>query len=146
MRSCLLVLANQSNSIFWCKGVQSQSQKIRKASFSKTYQLNQKDKKHIHNKQITQAEHDTFTPLEMSPSGGMGQEKSKFYLWLPELINEKRESSYSTVATWTWQKIIFALIKSVGMCLRGSRHIFQWEKLEQSIKDDEPLRELSLKV
>ena len=60
----------------------------------------------------------------MSPSGGMGQEKLKFYLWLPELINEKRESSYSIVATWTWQKIIFALIKSVGMCLRGSRHIF----------------------
>ena len=124
MRSCSLVLANRSNSIFLCKGVQSQSQKICKASFSKTYQLNQKDKKRIHNEQIMQAEHDTFTPLEMSPSRGRGQEKSKFYLRLPELINEKRESSYSIVATWIWRKVIFALIKSVGMCLRGSGPIF----------------------
>ena len=43
-------------------------------------------------------------------------------------------------------KIIFALIKSIGMCLRGSRSVFHREKLEQSIKDDELLSELSSKV
>ena len=44
------------------------------------------------------------------------------------------------------RKIIFALIKSIGMCLRGSRSVFHREKLEQSIKDDELLSELSSKV
>ena len=44
------------------------------------------------------------------------------------------------------QKIIFALIKSIGMCLRGSRSVFHREKLEQSIKDDELLSELSSKI
>ena len=61
-------------------------------------------------------------------------------------INEKRESSYSAVATWTQRKLVFAFIKSTGMCLRGSRSIFHQEKLEQSIKDDELLSELSSKV
>ena len=55
------------------------------------------------------------TPLLMSATGGMGQESSKFYSQLLELISEKRESSYSIVATWIRQKIIFALIKSIGM-------------------------------
>ena len=88
----------------------------------------------------------TFTPLVMSATGGMGQESSKFYSLLSELISEKRESSYSIVATWIRRKIIFALIKSIGMCLRGSRSVFHREKLEQSIKDDELLSELSSKV
>ena len=57
-----------------------------------------------------------------------------------------RKVSYSIVATWIRRKIIFALIKSIGMCLRGSRSVFQQEKLEQSIKDGERLSELSLKV
>ena len=43
-------------------------------------------------------------------------------------------------------KIIFALFKSIAMCLRGSRSVFHCEKLEQSVKDDELLSELSSKV
>ena len=35
--------------------------------------------------------------------------------------------------------------KSIGMCVRGSRSIFLRGKLEQSIKDDELLSELSSK-
>ena len=77
-----------------------------------------------------QAEHGTFTPLVMSATGRMGREPPKFYSQLSELISEKRESSYSTVARWIRQKIIFALIKSIGMYLRGSRSVFHREKLE----------------
>ena len=89
-----------------------------------------------------QVEHGTFTPFVMSATGGMRRESSKFYSRLSELISEKRESGYSIVATWIRQKIIFALIKSIGMCLRGSRSVFYREKLEQSLKDDELLSEL----
>ena len=82
----------------------------------------------------------------LSATGGMGQESSKFYSRLSELISEKRGSSYSTVATWIQRKIIFALIKSIGLFLRGSRSVFLGKKLEQSIKDDELLSELSSKI
>ena len=57
-----------------------------------------------------------------------------------------RKVSYSIVAKWIRRKIIFALIKSTGIRLRGSRSVFHREKLEQSIKDDELLSELSSKV
>ena len=43
-------------------------------------------------------------------------------------------------------KNYITLIKSIGMCLRSSRSIFHREKLEESIKDDELLSELSPKV
>ena len=117
-----------------------------KQELSKTYQLNEKEKKCLLNDRIMQVEHGTFTPLVMSETGGMGRESSKFYTRLSELINEKRESSYNIVAIWIRRKIIFALIKSIGMCLRGSQSDFHREKLEQSINDDELLRELSSKV
>ena len=81
----------------------------------------------------------------MSATGGMGRESSKFYSRLSELISEKRELSNS-VATWIQRKIIIAFIKSIEMCLRGSRSVFHREKLKQSIKDDELLSELSSKV
>ena len=117
-----------------------------KQGLSKTYQLNEKEKKLLYNKRIMQVEHGTFTPLVMSATREMGRESSKFYSRLSELTSEKRESSYSIVATWIQRKVIFALIKSIGMCPRGSRSIFHGEKLEQSLKDDEFLSELSSKV
>ena len=70
----------------------------------------------------------------MSSTGGRGRQSE-----LPDLISQKRESSYSMVATWIRWKIIFPLIKSIGTCLRGSRSIFHEEKLWQPIKDDELL-------
>ena len=99
-----------------------------KRELSKTYQLNEKEKKRLCNERIMQVEHDTFTPLVMIATGGMGREYSKFHSWLSELISEKSESSYSIVATWIRRKIIFALIKSTCMCLRGSWSVFHRKK------------------
>ena len=50
-----------------------------KRELLKTYQLNEKEKKHPCNERIMQVEHDTFTPLVMTATGGMGGEYSKFY-------------------------------------------------------------------
>ena len=105
-----------------------------------------KRQKHLYNERIKQVEHSTFIPLLMSATGGMGRESSKFYSRLSELISEKRELSNSIVATWIQRKIIIAFIKSIEMCLRGSRSVFHREKLKQSIKDDKLLSELSAKV
>ena len=50
-----------------------------KQELSKTYQLNEKEKKRLYNERIMQVEHGTFTPLVMSATGGMGRESSNFY-------------------------------------------------------------------
>ena len=50
-----------------------------KQELSKTYQLNQKEKKCLYSKRIMQVGGGTFTPLVMSATGGMGRESSKFY-------------------------------------------------------------------
>ena len=77
-----------------------------KQELSKTYQLNEKEKKRLYNERILQVGPGTFTPLVTSATGGMGRESSKFYSRLSELISEKRESSYSIVATWIRQNYI----------------------------------------
>ena len=50
-----------------------------KQELSKTYQLNQKEKKCLYSKRIMQVGGGTFTLLVMSATGGMGRESSKFY-------------------------------------------------------------------
>ena len=100
------------------------ARKYAKQELSKTYQLNEKEKKRFYNERVMQVEHGTFTPLVIFATGGMRRESSKFYSRLSELISEKRESSYSIVAIWIRRKLLFPLIKSLGMCLRGSRSIF----------------------
>ena len=100
---------------------------------SKTYEVNEKEKKKLYNKRILQIEHGIFTPLVMSATGGMGRECKKFYVRLAEMISYKRETSYSIIAAWVRRKITFSLIKSIGTCLRGSCSVFYNDALEKSL-------------
>ena len=103
---------------------------------SKTYEVNEKEKKKLYNEKILQIEHGSFTPLVMSATGGMGRECKKFYARLAEMISYKRGTSYSIIAAWVRRKITFSLIKSIGMCLRGSRSVFYNDALEKSLSGD----------
>ena len=141
---CSWVLASRSNDDV--RVFNPNATRYTKQELSRTYQRNEKEKKRLYNERIMQVEYGTFIPLVMSATRGMGRESSKFYSRLSELISEKREQSYNIVGTRIQRKITFTLIKSIGMCLRGSRSIFHREKLEQSIKDNELLSELSSKV
>ena len=51
---------------------------------SKTYEVNEREKKKLYNERILQIEHRSFTPLIMSARGGMGRECKKFYARLTE--------------------------------------------------------------
>ena len=103
---------------------------------SKTYEVNEREKKKLYNERILQIEHGSFTPLVMSATGGMGRECKKFYARLAEMISYKRGTSYSVIAAWVRRKITFSLIKSIGMCLRGSRSVFYNDALEKSLSGD----------
>ena len=41
---------------------------------SKTYEINEKEKKRSYNRRVLEVEHETFTPLVFSATGGMGRE------------------------------------------------------------------------
>ena len=100
---------------------------------SKTYEVNEKEKKKLYNERILQIEHGSFTPRVMSATGGMSRECKKFYARLAEMISYKRGTSYGIIAAWVRRKIAFS---SIGMCLRGSRSVFYNDALEKSLSGD----------
>ena len=70
---------------------------------------------------IIEIDHGSFTPLVFSCFGGMSRECSYFYKRLSEKIAEKRDLKTSEATCYIRTKISFSLIKSVVLCIRGSR-------------------------
>ena len=107
---------------------------------AKSYEVNEKEKKRSYNERILQVEHGSFTPIVLSATGGMGRESTKFYARLSEMIADKRNQPYSIVSSWIRRKISFALIRSIGMCIRGSRsvnHSYLLDSITQDAKSSE---------
>ena len=75
------------------------------------------------------------THLAVSSKGDFGRECARFYSKLVEKIAEKWHQPYSML--WIKRKIIFSLLKSVRLCLRGSISI--WNQV--SIKNDPTVSE-----
>ena len=94
---------------------------------SKAYQLNEKEKKKNYNKSILEVEHGSFMPIVMSAYGGIRKEDNKFYNRLAELLADKKNQQLSMMMmiSWIGTKLIFALINSICMCIRGSRRVLQ---------------------
>ena len=72
---------------------------------------------------VIDIEHGTFTPLVFSCFGGMSRECSYFYKRLAEKIAEKRDVSASEATYFLRTRISFSLIKSLILCIRGSRTV-----------------------
>jgi hypothetical protein len=106
-------------------------------SLRKAFECNEREKKRNYNERVMQIEHGTFSPLVFAATGGLGRECEKFYDRLAAMISEKRNDSYNRVITWVRRKIIFSLINSVCVCLRGSRTAnHSYHGLASSIQDD----------
>uniref|UniRef100_A0A7M5WUJ6 Uncharacterized protein n=1 Tax=Clytia hemisphaerica TaxID=252671 RepID=A0A7M5WUJ6_9CNID len=91
------------------------------STISKACDSNEKEKKRVYNSRILQIEHGSFTPIVFTAMGGMGRETKCFYKRLSELLSEKRDEPLSVTTTWVRRKVVFALLSSVLLCLRGSR-------------------------
>ena len=85
--------------------------------------MNELEKERLYNKRISEVEHTSFTPLIFTIHGAMGIECRSFVSKLSELLAIKRNLPKSTVTSWVRKKISFALIRSMLICLRGSRSI-----------------------
>ena len=74
--------------------------------------------------------------MVMLATRGIGRESKKFYSRSAEMISSKRVTSYNITVAWIRRKITFSLIKSIGICRRGSHSIFCSDSLEQSLNCD----------
>ena len=81
----------------------------------------EREKKRQYNNRIMNIEHGTFTPLIFSVTGVMGKECSTFHKHIADKIARKTEQSYSDVISVMRCKLSFLILRSVLMCVRGSR-------------------------
>ena len=58
-------------------------------SLSKSYEVNEKEKKRAYNHRVQEVEHGMFIPLMVSATGGMGRECKKFYSRLSQMVSDK---------------------------------------------------------
>ena len=70
----------------------------------------------------------------------------KIWARLSEMMCEKCDASYSIIARSVRRKITSSLIKSIGLCTRGSRSTFSGNLLEKSIDKDAHTSELTSRV
>ena len=91
--------------------------------YEECYRTNEMEKKRKYNERILQVENGSFTPLVFSVNGGMGKEANKCYSRIAEKLAEKRDEPYSVMMSWVRRKISFSKMKSIIMCIRGSRSI-----------------------
>jgi len=98
--------------------------------------MNEKEKKKSYNERILNVEHGSFTPLVMTANGGFSRECSTFYSLLADMIATKRKQHVSVVSAWLKRKLMFSLINSVVLCLRGSRSIFNDNAIASSLTND----------
>ena len=91
-------------------------------------------KKREYNQRVLEIEHGNFTPLIFGTNGGMGEECKKFVTALASKLSEKQNEEYSVVMSWLRIRISFEILRSVILCVRGSRVPFRAKN--QQLGDD----------
>ena len=121
------------------------AKRYRNTNLQKCYEQNEKEKKKKYNERVLNVEQGSFTPIVMSSNGGLGREATKFYARLAEMLADKRKTQYSIVSAWVKRKLSFSLIRSVTLCLRGSRSLHH-DVICNSILSDIALSEMQSKI
>ena len=83
--------------------------------------LPQFPQKRLYSRRVLDLEHDSFTSLVFTTTGGMGKEWLRYHSRLAELIAAKKGEQYSQTISWIQTGTSFALFRSALVCLRGSR-------------------------
>ena len=97
------------------------AKRYRGLELKKCFKRNEDEKKKKYNERVLQVENGTFTPLVFAANGGMARECKVFYKRLSEMIAEKRNTSIAVATTFIRTKISFSLLRSMLLCVRGSR-------------------------
>ena len=86
-----------------------------------------KVKKRKYQQRVIDVDMGTFTPLVFGTNGGMGEECQIFLKHLAEKLTKKTGDTYANTITWIRTRLSFEIIKSVHMCVRGTRTPFYKE-------------------
>ena len=93
----------------------------RDMDLNQIYRQHETEKKCQYASRILEVEQATFVPLVFSTTGGMAAECKRYHSRLAELVATKKGESYATTMSWIRAKVLFALLRSALLCLRGSR-------------------------
>ena len=95
----------------------------RSKSLSKVHEIHEKEKKVKYATRVLEVDQGTFTPLVFLCFGGMSRECSSFYKRLAEKLSERRKTNFGEAMCFVRTKINISLIKSLVLCIRGSRSL-----------------------
>ena len=85
------------------------------------YRIHENDKTRLYLRRVLDVEHDSFTPLIFTTTGGMGKVRIRYHSRVAELIDAKKGEQYSQTISWIQERTSFALLRSTLVCLRGLR-------------------------
>ena len=94
---------------------------MQSTSLASAYKTHENEKKPEYGKRVREIENATLTPLVFAASGGMGEEGSIFYKRIAELISIKTKKTYTETTRIIRCRLLFSLIRSAILCIRGSR-------------------------
>ena len=95
----------------------------RQRTLRSVYKLHEQTKKRRYNERVNRVENATFTPLIFSSFGGQSIECSMFYKRVVEKLSEKRNDHFNDCMGMVRTKINFSLIRSMILCIRGSKSV-----------------------
>ena len=121
---------------FWTRGVTAffdvrvshvNSKSNQNRSTSSIFKDQESEKKRKYQQRVIDVDMGTFTPLVFGTNGGMGEECQIFLKHLAEKLTKKTGDTYANTITWIRTRLSFEIIKSVHMCVRGTRTPFYKE-------------------
>ena len=128
---------------FWIKGQTTyadvrifdpNAKRYQNNTLKQMYAKNEVEKKRHYNERVQRVEQGSFSPLVFSANGGMGNECRIFCNRLCEMLAEKRKCELTKIKSWLRTILSFTLMRSMLLCLRGSRSL---KKVEIEINDVE---------
>ena len=84
----------------------------------------EKENKRKYQQIVIDVEMGSFTPLVFGTNGEMGKECKLFLSNLANKLSRKKGESYASAISWIKPRISFEILRSVHICVRGSRTPF----------------------
>ena len=85
------------------------------------YRKHENSKKRDYEQRVREIERGSFTPLVLSPTGGLGNAAKVCYSRLASMLATKRDQPYSSTMSWLRCTLSFCLLRSSIRCIRGTR-------------------------
>ena len=73
---------------------------------------------------MREVERESFVPIVLSATGGMGKQASVFYKRLASLLSKKRKTTYSTTINRLHCTITFSLLRLAVQSIHGAHSAF----------------------